>query len=127
MQNNKQVLPEEYEFWKTSEEKAQGPYNEPTKLEEIASLKDLWIVNMEKKTPSIEQQLDNRKSTGFKANALTKPSMGAGRHLQDRSLPKLHEKSGLSNIRRSADGNKFPTGNQRKSSIITKQLLQVKR
>ncbi|CAG9317747.1 unnamed protein product [Blepharisma stoltei] len=130
--NSKPMLPEEYEFWKTSEEKSQGSYKEPTKLDEIASLKDLWIVSMEKRTPSIEQTLsNNRKSSGFKQNPLTKPNnriLFVGKNQRDKSLPKLNlDKPNIfGDVRKSNDSLKAPQMQQRKSSVSGKPLLQIK-
>ena len=71
------VKSEESDFWRITEEK---PENELTKFEEIAAAKDLWIVNAEKLPMNsyIEsKQSLISKSSGVKANPLTKQPLAA--------------------------------------------------
>mmetsp|Transcript_29138 Transcript_29138/g.28858 ORF Transcript_29138/g.28858 Transcript_29138/m.28858 type:complete len:89 (-) Transcript_29138:37-303(-) len=87
---------------------------------------------MEKRTPSIEQTLNNnRKSSGFKQNPLTKPNnriLFAGKNQRDKSLPKLNlDKPNIfGDVRKSNDSLKAPQMQQRKSSVGGKPLLQIK-
>ncbi|CAG9334559.1 unnamed protein product [Blepharisma stoltei] len=61
---------EEERFW----ENARDPYySEPKRLDEVTSLKDLWIINMDRRESTVSSRSEKRKNSGVKANALTKP------------------------------------------------------
>jgi len=76
------ITQEDKDFWKLVEEP--NPKQELNRLEDIPSLNELWIVNMEKRTPNIAQ---TTKSQGVKPNALNKSRYRKGYHKPLSSKP----------------------------------------
>ena len=60
---------EDYEFWKSSDEKSEPDSN---CFQDLAENKELWIVNAEKMLNTSKNSPDSTTKPGIKANALTR-------------------------------------------------------
>lgn len=91
--NSELLKKDDYDFWKIQDD---VPNNrEPQKLEDIAALKDLWILNMESGS-KLNNNLNSKKTSGIKANALTKYDANKSNNIRNRFLPKIATKKDLS-------------------------------
>ena len=81
---------DDMDFWKMAEE---NNSKEPQKLEDIASLKDLWILNMDSGA-ALYNNLSGKKIQGVKPNPLNKYDY-QGRNSKSRVLPKIQTKPNL--------------------------------
>ena len=84
---------DDYDFWKIQDEVPNA--REPQKLEDIAALKDLWILNMESGS-QLNNNLNGKKTSGIKANPLTKYESNKSANIRNRFLPKIATKKDLS-------------------------------
>lgn len=81
---------EDIDFWKLADDTTLT--KEPQRLEDIASLKDLWILNMESGA-SLYNNLSNKKVQGVKPNPLNKFDYQKG--IKTRALPKIPTRNSL--------------------------------
>ena len=82
---------DDMDFWKMAEDTNNS--KEPQKLEDIASLKDLWILNMESGA-ALLSNISGKKAQGVKPNPLNKYEY-QGRYSKSRALPKIQTRSNL--------------------------------
>lgn len=86
---------EDMDFWKIVDD-GQGN-KEPQRLEDIAALKDLWILNIDSGS-ALYNNLSIKKPQGVKSNALTRVESSKGGNMKSRVLPKIATKSDLRSI-----------------------------
>lgn len=91
--NNEMLKRDDFDFWKINDEASST--KEPQKLEDIAALKDLWILNMESGA-QLHNNLSGKKNPGVKANPLTKFESNKSANIRNRFLPKISTKKDLS-------------------------------
>ena len=94
LQKNSEMLKrDDFDFWKINDDAPNT--KEPQKLEDIAALKDLWILNMESGA-QLHNNLSGKKNPGVKANPLTKFESNKSANIRNRFLPKISTKKDLS-------------------------------
>jgi hypothetical protein len=89
---------EDLDFWKISENEP-DTIKEPQKLEDIASLKGLWIYNMESAPPSYNK-FSGKKLPGVKPNPLMRYDSHQKTSSKAKLLPKIQTKKDLKDVQK---------------------------
>ena len=88
---------EDLDFWKINEEG--NGMKEPQKLEDIATLKDLWILNMESGA-ALLNNLSGKKLQGVKPNPLNRYEQYPKSGSKSRILPKISTNKNMKELQK---------------------------